>query len=95
MSEEQNNIICFICGKDLEIDSEGPVVVVTRGLKTLKNVSVERKDDRHKILLGIESIKVHQKCREKYAMKRGGKFRYNFSPVNINAWKYSPVKKTS
>ena len=76
-SEEVDNIICFICEKDLENDSEEPVVVVKRGIETLKTVSIERKDERHKILEGREAIKVHVKCREKYNMKRGGKLDMN------------------
>ena len=91
--EKVDNITCFICEKDLENDSEEHVVLVTRGLETLKAVSIERNDERHKILDGREAIRVHEKCREKYIMKRGGKFRYNYTPTNVNASTFSPVKK--
>lgn len=42
--EKVDNITCFICEKDLENDSEEHVVLVTRGLETLKAVSIERNE---------------------------------------------------
>lgn len=91
-SEEVNNISCFICDKDLECDSD-KVVIVKRGIETLKSVSLERKDERHKMLLHCNAIKVHKECRQKYILKRAGKFTFNFNPPNVHAWKYSPAKK--
>lgn len=91
--ETADNIICLICEQDLENDSEAPVVVVKRGIDTLKSVSLERKDDRHKLLDGCEAIKVHVKCREKYTMKKGGKFTYKYTLPNVNALNFSPIKK--
>lgn len=57
-------------------------------------MSIDRKDERHRILDEHEAIKVHVKCREKYTMKKGGKFTYNYTLPNINALKFSPIKKS-
>lgn len=91
-SDQSDNIVCFICEKDCESDNP-KTVNVTRGIETLKRVSLERNDERHKVLIDKNTIKVHVKCREKYALKKNGKFIYSYSPFNFNAWKFSPAKK--
>lgn len=90
--ENRLNITCFICQKGVENDNE-PTVVFERGIEKLRNVSIERKDERHKIIADVNCTKVHIKCRKKYTDKSGGKFKYNYTIPDTNAWKYSPAKK--
>lgn len=93
VDSEKNHIACFICNQDLENDDKADIVNVTRGLEKLKKTSLERKDERIKMLLDINNIKVHVKCREKYTLKKNGKFIYDYTPINLHAWKVSPAKK--
>ena len=58
--------MCFVCSKSL---SEGPTVVVHRGLKTLRNASVERNDGKIEHLRNVNSIKIHVQCRKEYTRK--------------------------
>lgn len=92
-SESCENIVCFICEQDCESNESEPSTIVTRGLQTLKNVSLERKDGKIKALSNIQSIKVHVKCRQNYTMRKDGKLKFDYSPANYNAWKFSPARK--
>ena len=81
--ENRLNITCFICQKGVENDNE-PTVVFERGIEKLRNVSIERKDERHKIIADVNCTKVHIKCRKKYTDKSGGKFKYNYKYFKYN-----------
>lgn len=91
--EEGENIVCFICEQDLESANSNEIINVSRGLETLKKVSLERKDGRHKAFEDVNCIKVHVLCRKKYTERRNGKLKFDFSPANSNAWQFSPAKK--
>lgn len=87
------NIVCFICEQDLESANSNEIVSVSRGLDTLKNVSLERNDGRYNVLQDKDCIKLHVLCRKRYTERRNGKLKFEFSSVNLNAWKFSPVRK--
>lgn len=57
---------CFICSKSL---TEGEIVVVTRGMKTLIDSSVERNDGFFEYLSNSESVTIHTECRKMYTRK--------------------------
>jgi hypothetical protein len=59
---ENSDIICALCTKSLE----GDTVVVTKGLRTIIEVSVTRQDGLHEKLQGKTSVRVHKKCRQNY-----------------------------
>lgn len=88
--EENNGGICFICKRDLQIESFTEVV---RGLDTLIQTSLERNDGYSKYLNTVHSVKVHTVCRRKYILKNKGKFAYvNFGPQQSSKFAYSPAK---
>lgn len=66
--------ICFICNE--VITSDASASIVTRGLDTLRSVSLKRCDDKHKLLSNVTSVKVHKICRQQYTLVRGQEFRY-------------------
>ncbi|XP_018362414.1 PREDICTED: uncharacterized protein LOC108760767, partial [Trachymyrmex cornetzi] len=83
--------ICIICKADSE---NGVVVTVTRGIETLKSVSVQRKDDIHNIIRNLDSITIHAECRRKYTLIKKGSFCYkNVGPPKRELSPLSPVKK--
>lgn len=53
---------CILCGKD----TEGDTIVVTKGLKTITEASILRKDGLHESLEGKSSVRVHKSCRQNY-----------------------------
>lgn len=57
---------CFICSKSL---TEGEIVVVERGMKTLIDSSVERNDGFFEYLSNSESVTIHTQCRKMYTRK--------------------------
>lgn len=58
--------LCFICSKSL---TEGDIVVVERGMKTLIDSSVERNDGFFEYLSNSESVTIHTQCRKMYTRK--------------------------
>ena len=48
-NQADDNISCFICEKDLECDSEDKVIFVKRGIDILNEISLERKNQGHKM----------------------------------------------
>ena len=58
--------MCFVCSKSL---SEGPTVLVHRGLQTLRDASIERNDGKIEHLRNVNSIKCHVQCRKDYTRK--------------------------
>lgn len=56
--------VCFVCDKLLSIDVVD--VVKEKGTEKLRECSVQRNDGKVNLLLGLTSVKVHQKCRKKY-----------------------------
>lgn len=54
---------CIICEKLL---NDGEIVQVDRGLQTLIKASIERGDEKHKLIEDVSSIKVHVNCRKEY-----------------------------
>lgn len=57
---------CFICEKLL---TEGKIVTVERGMKTLINASFERTDDFSEYLKNQKSVTIHEDCRRNYTRK--------------------------
>ena len=55
--------LCLICEEEL---SQGETVTVTRGLETIINSSMRRKDEIAEKLEGLSSICVHVMCRKSY-----------------------------
>ncbi|KAL3277876.1 hypothetical protein HHI36_013217 [Cryptolaemus montrouzieri] len=56
--------VCFVCDKLLSTDVVD--VVKEKGTAKLRECSLQRKDGMANLLLGLTSVKVHQKCRKKY-----------------------------
>lgn len=57
---------CFICKKLL---TEGKILTVERGMKTLINASIERADEFSEYLKNQKSVTVHEDCRKNYTRK--------------------------
>jgi len=57
---------CFICAKLL---TEGEIVTVERGMKTLINASTERADEFSEYLKNQKSVTIHVECRKNYTRK--------------------------
>lgn len=60
--------VCFICEKLLSIDAVDEVK--EKGTEKLRQCSVQRNDGKVNLLLGLTSVKVHQKCRKKYTNEK-------------------------
>lgn len=58
--------VCFICNESL---TEGEIVVVDRGLKTLIDSSTERSDGFNEYLKNKTSVTIHKQCRKAYTRK--------------------------
>ena len=57
---------CVLCGKDLDA---GEIVVVTRGLETLRKCSLARCNGIHNALEGLNIATVHALCRNNYTRR--------------------------
>lgn len=55
--------VCFISDKSL---LKGKTVIVERGLDTLRQSSVERKDGKDEYLQNASSIEIHVHCHKEY-----------------------------
>lgn len=64
---------CFLCKQGVVDDG----VNVTRGLENLIRVSKKRCDNLHLFLQKQSSVRMHNKCRDRYIIKSRGKFAYN------------------
>lgn len=58
--------VCFICSESL---TEGEIVVVDRGMKTLIDSSNERSDGFDEYLKDKQSVTIHKQCRKMYTRK--------------------------
>lgn len=58
--------LCFICANTL---SEGDLVNVVRGFKTLRDASIARNDGHIDFLNNLTSVSVHDSCRKVYVNK--------------------------
>ena len=58
--------MCFLCGEHLDA---GEIVVVTRGLETLRKSSLARCDGIHHALEGLNVATVHVRCRKNYTRR--------------------------
>ncbi|XP_063235988.1 uncharacterized protein LOC134538524 [Bacillus rossius redtenbacheri] len=56
------NSLCIFCGKELE----GGTVIVTKGIQTIIDASLSRKDNLHEKLEGKTNVRVHSVCRQNY-----------------------------
>jgi len=60
---------CVICGADATSSHYGTVTNVSRGIETLREVSLMRADDLHRKLVGKTTVKVHEACRKSYTKR--------------------------
>lgn len=73
---------CFICEGEL---SEGETrEVKEKGVQTLIDYSVKWKDGKQSQLIGLKSVKVHEKCRKVYTKARSSEaFRLRQEPSQV------------
>lgn len=87
--DECDLTVCFICNEDLTEDT----VTVTRGLKTLIDVSKMRDDNHHLFLQKQSALEMHRKCRLKYIAMKNDRLNYaNSHFVQDSTKRFDPLQ---
>lgn len=60
--------LCSICDRVLINDTDSVVLVKERGLRTLIEKSIEKKDSKSELWLGKCEVNFHEKCRKSYPL---------------------------